>query len=61
MIKNNQKTENFKRCKWQKNSKIGKLQKDASGKNLKIRKCENVQVAEKFENRTIPKKGREKK
>ena len=47
MIKKNQKTENSKRCKWQKNSKIGKLQKDASGKNLKIRKCENMQVAKK--------------
>ena len=41
------------------NSKIGKLQNDASSKNLKIRQCENV--AEKFESRTIPKKGRDKK
>ena len=62
MIKSNQKkTENSKRCKWQKKSKIGKLHKDASGKNLKIRKCENVQVAEEFEYRTIPKNARYKK
>ena len=37
------------------------MQKDANGKNLKIRKCENVQVVEKFENRTIPKKAHDKK
>ena len=35
------------------NFKIGKLQKGASGRNLKIRKCENVQVAEKSEKMTI--------
>ena len=40
------------------NSKIGKLQNDASSKNLKIRQCENV--AEKIEKRTIPKNARDK-
>ena len=50
-----------KNRKFQKMQMAEKFQKDASGKNLKIRKCENVQAAEKFENRTIPKNARDKK
>ena len=53
MIKSNQKNRKFQKMQMAENFKTGKLQKGASSRNLKIRKCENVQVAEKSENRTI--------